>query len=334
MSAIDPTKYRLSDSLLLSDAIGNHSAYSKGLANPVTDEFEDQLKEGKHLAEYLDSLQDELGPYRVSYGFIHPELSEAIVRWKPGHLPSYHRWDDGAAMDVCFVHRDRFFGGLGHWDDSADAPINTALWIHNNVKKYSRMITYCQSEWMCIATKRAEGGIRNRLAFYENRFMPDGTCKYIKHHPPDGDSDVPEYLALDAPWRGQGHPPKGKEYQHVKVSATTFLSDYLYNKHKVHKGIPNLPPVNGFRPPFMRNLQRAGRIIDRLTEHFRYRFSIVQAYDANKPEVFVKGFDIQLVPSVHVDHESAADFIADADPKVKVKIASGPKAYRRIRMSV
>jgi hypothetical protein len=324
---VDPTKVRMSKTFMLSDFVGNYSTFHSGIRNPVYEDQAEQIKEGKVLAEYLDTLQSTLGVCRVSYGLIHPSHSEQTVKWKPGNLPSLHRWDDGACADVCFVHRDRFMGSLGHWDDCQDAPINTALWISREHPSFTRMITYSQSPWICIGVKTGENP---RLRFYENRFIGEGVKpEFIKHN-----GNAPVYLKLYHGWKGEGVPVKRKQYQHVQVSATTYLSDYLYDKNKVHKGVSNLPPMNGNRASFMRNLQRAGRILDRVHEIFGSRVSIVKAYDCDKPNEFRDGFNIEFIPALGVFHDAVSDFITDFDKEVQVKVGRQKADCRRIRMTL
>ena len=164
---MDPTKVRLSPHFLLSDFMGCHSVYTKGLKNHFSDGTGGKLKEARHLCEtLLEPLLAEYGPMSISYGYISPELSKAIVTYQDPTQPSYHRWDKGAAADI-----------LIHSQVRKAAPIFLAHEIDEKYD-YSRMITYSESPFICVATQLSEGD-KPRKAFYENRYTGEKGAKPI-----------------------------------------------------------------------------------------------------------------------------------------------------------
>lgn len=102
----DPRYFRVSDHFVLSDFLGNHSVYSRGYANDFDFDAPDvgkKLTNLSALCEQLEVVVDRWGPLSVSYGYISPELSRRIVKYQDPDMPSHHRFDLGAAADVC-VH--------------------------------------------------------------------------------------------------------------------------------------------------------------------------------------------------------------------------------------
>ncbi|MGZ7230907.1 hypothetical protein ACXWOM_10635, partial [Streptococcus pyogenes] len=76
------------------------------------------------------------------YGFISPELSRKIVKYQDPDKPSHHRWDLGAAADIC-VHdwvQTLAPGAVG----TTGAPVHFAL-RHLRDLPISRLITYSES---------------------------------------------------------------------------------------------------------------------------------------------------------------------------------------------
>ena len=138
----DPTKIRLSDSILLSDLLKCDSVMRYGYPNRYKETDTDKLAEGVHLAKYLDEFNIIYGPFSISYGYVSPELSQKIVKYQDPNKPSYHRWELGAAADLCFH------------DQLDKAPIYTAHAIDSEYHHYSRMITYSESKWLCFAVFR------------------------------------------------------------------------------------------------------------------------------------------------------------------------------------
>lgn len=104
MAVLDPTVTRLSPHFLLSDMMGCSSVYSKGLPNRFDKHqgVDSRLVNGKALCENaLEPLLASVGAFSISYGFISPEVSREIVTYQDWRTPSHHRWDLGAAVDIC-----------------------------------------------------------------------------------------------------------------------------------------------------------------------------------------------------------------------------------------
>lgn len=275
MSYPDPTTVRLSDSFLLSDFLGCDSVYRFGYPNRFPDSFAGHLAEGRHLAETLETLQEMHGPLGIAYGFISPDLSRRIVTYQDPSKPSYHRWDAGAAADICCHER------LLRPDDYA--PIEIAAGIDEHAH-YSRLITYAESEWLCFATRLGEDPPRK--AFYENRYVGVRQPRHIKHTARTK-ADIHHALAYD--WRGQGWPSYhggGRfQFQHDRLSDYTHVSDFLYSRDKVHQGRRNLPPLTQphARQRWYTHARAAGRVLDAVMHQTRRRVSVIQAYDADHP---------------------------------------------------
>lgn len=271
MAAIEPTTVRLSESFLLSDFMGCDSVYRYGYPNPIYDSDLLKMLEGTNLADTIDRIQEYRGPISIAYGYICPELSRKVVHYQSPDKPSYHRWDDGAAADLCF-HVQR------------GAPIYSAFKIDER-ETYSRMITYAESRMVCFATKVGEMG-GGRRAFYENRYMGVRQPQHVKYSSNQTSRDKAKTEhELEHDWRGQGHPSyhgKGRlQFQHTHVGQCVLLSDLLYKAEYVHKGIKNLPPLT--QPlklaRFNDNAKLVGDAISEMVELFATRFSIVHAYE-------------------------------------------------------
>ncbi len=235
---MDPTKVRLSPHFLLSDFIGCHSVYTKGLKNLFTEGVGDKLKEARHLCEsLLEPLLAEYGPMSISYGYISPELSKAIVTYQDPTKPSYHRWDKGAAADIVI-----------HSQVKKRAPV---LIAHDIDEKYdySRMITYSESPFICVATQLEEGD-EPRKAFYENRFTGARGAKPLfvkKSATAAGRLKQKQALQLEHDWEGAGYPTYHgggvKQFQHYRTSRYSVASDFLYSTHAIREGIANAPDM-------------------------------------------------------------------------------------------
>ena len=109
-----------------------------------------------------------------------------------------------------------------------------------------------------------------RGKWYENRFMGEVGAKplYINHC---ADARVVQEAAVPSPlthdWRGSGHPTYhgyGKlQYQHVRTSLYTMMSDWLYDRDKVHFGEANRMPTSMVRYDYIKNMMHyAGRVYD------------------------------------------------------------------------
>jgi len=297
MAAIDPTTVRLSSGFLLSDFMGCDSVYRYGFANPISDNDWAKIEEGRLLANSLDALVDDIGHLSVTYGYIAPRLSKHIVKYQNPDKPSYHRWDFGAAADVC-PHNWYY----GDYHNTYDSPIS---WVNRIVQRdlfpYSRIITYSESEIVCVGTRSGEPPAHK---IYENRYMEkEPKPKYVRY--PTNDLHTQRRMleislreVTQLGWRGQGHPRYHgggrRQYEHMRLGVRTLLSDFLYSPQKVHKGIPNRPPQGN--EDFIFNSEMAARYNDRLTADNTWRHSIVFAFDCNS-RPWTERFVIDYVPS-------------------------------------
>lgn len=268
----DPTRVRLSKHILLSDLMGCHSVYAKGLPNVFIDPTGGKLAEARHLCETLiEPIIEQYGPVSFSYGYISPELSRQVVSYQDPDLPSYHRWDKGAAVDVC-VHS---------WVRK-DAPIFLAHDIAESLG-FSRMITYSESPYICLATQLSEGD-RYRRAFYENRYEGSPRAKPLYIQKPSNPALLPksrESVKLKADWRGAGHPTyhgKGiRQFHHIRVGKYCMMSDFLYSTHAVSRGVANAPTPAKFMDVF----KEAGAMYDYLLRELDVaRLSIVRGFES------------------------------------------------------
>lgn len=257
---VDPTKTRLSSHFLLSDFLGNHSVYSKGYANIFdANGAGNRIPNLQALCETaLEPILENYGPLSISYGYVSPELSRKVVSYQDPDQPSHHRADLGAACD--FVSHRWVAGEFPTIEDlylpesARGSPIALMHAIDYMEIPYSRLISYSESPYICIAVSAAEvaqGKPRN--AFYENRYQgkPKAKPEYIQL------STVAarrrhlrqlQELGLEHDWRGGGYPSYHNEgrrkYQHRRVSRYTVLSDWLYHKESVEVGEKNIPSLN------------------------------------------------------------------------------------------
>lgn len=256
MPAIDPRHHWLSENFCLADFLGNHSVYSKGLANPApTDDL--RLANATALCnEMLEPIFGILGPMSISYGYISPEVSRRIVTYQDPDKPSHHRFDLGAAADVC-VH-DWVLGKCA--DDLAgmpwaSAPITLAHEIDSGMGlPYSRMITYSESPYICVAASHKEILEGNpRRALYENRYegQTKAKPKYLTYSSDSAKRNAYNRLiaeGLKHPWQGAGHPTYHgggfEQYHHMRVSKYTMVSDWLFHLKSISEGQKNIPSLN------------------------------------------------------------------------------------------
>jgi hypothetical protein len=258
----NPTEVRLSKHFLLSDFLGCHSVYSKGYANPFDFDAPDaemKLENASALCEEaLEPLLTEYGPLSVSYGYISPELSSRIVKYQDPGKPSHHRWDLGAAADIC-VHR-WVEGGFQFIDDLflpesvIGSPIGLAHAIDQLDVPYSRLITYSESPYVCLAVSARELIADDpRKAFYENRYqgVPKVKPDYRTYSTLKARNKAFELLqekGLEHPWQGAGYPTHHgggfRQYQHMRVSKYTMVSDWLFDLKSISKGAKNIPSLN------------------------------------------------------------------------------------------
>lgn len=304
MAYVDPTTVRLSEHFLLSDFMGNHSVFTKGLKNIFVDPTGEKLAEGRHLCEtLLEPLLDKYGPMSISYGYISPELSRHIVTYQDPTKPSYHRWDKGAAADICLHHPLR-----------SKAPIEVAHEIDEEYA-YSRMITYSESPFICVATQINEGD-NPRKAFYENRYTGKARVKpeYIKKsNTAEGRKKQASEIALKHDWKGAGYPTYHgggiRQLQHVATSKYSRASDFLYSTYAIRKGIANAPNLNDVGEVF----RRAGAAYDELLKRLNVpRLSIVRGFESfrfNDYPLFSwkQHFAIDCIPPAYLTANDVAD---------------------------
>jgi hypothetical protein len=263
----DPTRIAARD-VLLSDFLGNDSVYRFGYANPFNPDLGGTFF---RLVDMLGDIRSGLVPggrdgydtdrmynkeFSISYGFICPELSEKIVRWKNPRNPSYHRWDDGAAFDINF--HSWTFGPYYVAPDLDTGPDNWAilspLGIATNINQgfingdfdegLDRMITYSESPYICLARNQ-----HPKAKWYENRFTGErGVKPLFLTHTGRARPTVPDNMA---DWRGGGwpsyHGSGRRQYHHIRTSMYTVMSDWLYDAIRVHNGMANKLPVSTTR---------------------------------------------------------------------------------------
>jgi hypothetical protein len=298
MAAIDPTTVRLSNNFLLSDFMGCDSVYRHGYSNAISDNRADQAKllQGRNLAKALDTVVDMYGPISVTYGYISPSLSRKIVRYQDPDKPSYHRWDLGAAADIC-VH-DWVQGEL--WEYAS--PISLVYDICSISLPFDRIITYSESDILCLALSTLHEPM-NKV--YENRYTGEARPKFIKY-PTTNDGIRGSMLmeaqeAVEATWKGRGYPSYHgggrKQYEHHRLNQYTLLSDFLYSPLKVHKGIPNPPPTGDTALQIIRNAADFHSEICLSHRPHGKRPSIVAAIDCNE-RPWTERFVIDYVPAL------------------------------------
>lgn len=302
-AVVDPTTVRLSPHFLLSDFVGCHSVYSKGYRNRFTRADAAKLVEGRYLAErVLEPLLAE-SPMSVSYGFISRELAQDVVRYQSPDKPSYHQWNDGAACDIV-LHKH---------DEQNTAPIYQAASIDAELP-VSRLITYSESPYLCVATKLREGDAPRR-AFYENRYggKPKAKPSFITV-PLDRDEFFKNHT-LRHDWRGAGYPTYHgggiRQLQHVRVGRYSMLSDFLYNTKAVINGWKNCPTLTEewlWRFEWMGTLY--ADLIDTLGVQ---RLSIVRAFESPVWSIDARynwtgdDFAIDFIPPEGVDPKDVAN---------------------------
>ena len=292
---LNPLTTRLSEHFLLSDFLGCASIYARGIPN-VFDKrsgHDIRLDNGKALCEnILEPIIETWGPVSVSYGFISPEASRQIVTYQDPNKPSYHRWDAGAAADI-LIHdicgKDR--------NDLLSSPIYAAHKIDHSLNlPYSRLITYSESPYLCIAARHweieawKEGG-DTRRAFYENRYPGRKGAKPEYINMRSDKAKEAAYRALKQshaegkpfPWKGVGYPTYHgggqRQLHHIRVSKYTMVTDWLFDAESIMSGHRNNPCLNN--EEVKHAFCAAGAVYDRLLlETMAPRYSIVQGYIA------------------------------------------------------
>lgn len=257
---IDPRKYRLSPHFTLSDFLGNQSVYARGCGNNTDfTEGDMRLENAKALCyEALEPLLAQFGPLSVSYGLISPELSKRIVTYMDPLKPSHHLWTLGAAADI--ICHDWIAGkyttiqDLYLPDTAIGSPIALAHAIDYLDIPYSRLITYSESPFLCLAVS-AQEVVRDqpRKAFYENRYQGQARVKpeYLQYSTQSARSRALRMLqeqGLEHDWRGGGWPSYHgggtRQLHHTRVSKYTMVSDFLFDLQSISNGAKNVPAMN------------------------------------------------------------------------------------------
>lgn len=308
----DPTKIRLSDTFLLSDFIRADTLFRrKGYGIDVVN-FDGIVKRnGTLLAETLEEMQELFGPISISYGFITNEYSLKTVRWKAPHLPSYHKWDDGASADVCFF--DRL--------SSSKPPIYTAHDIDSEFN-YSRLITYAESPYICVGVNALEHDSgSHRLAFYENRYVHKCDkpvhIKYPNFNRGQFKSSVRNEIDYKN-WAGNGYPTmhslKIRQFQHVRLSKYHTLIDFLYMPEKVAYGIPNAPINSNIieRKLVINTLKEAAKALDRVVIYLKHKTSIVRSFNTEDKD-WNRRYSFTIIPPMNVKSDDLAHVLSSHD---------------------
>lgn len=294
MELIDPLTY-LSPHFLLADFLGNHSVYSKGMANGLDlDDPQWRLKwrNARALCEHiLEPMLANFGPLSISYGYINPAMSQRLVKYQDPDKPSHHRWDLGAAADVC-VHR--WVEGCNGADVTANSPAALAsLLVHDGGISYpfSRLITYSESPYICVAASAEEcRRCLPRMAIYENRYTgrPKVKPQFLRYNTGTLQQQwaremmLPDALAAHG-WRGQGWPSHhgggAQQYHHRRVSKYTMVSDWLFDLQTIATGLRNNPKLTD--PKILDAFAAAGIVYDDLVDHLKLgRMPIVRGHSS------------------------------------------------------
>lgn len=290
----DPTQVLLSKHFRLSDFLGTHSVYTRGLRNMLeADDPELPLKMANAKAlckEFLEPFLEQAGPLSISYGYISPATSRALVTYQDPDKPSHHRWDLGAACDIIsheWVNSDP------EDDTTATAPIALAHAINASDYPFSRLITYSESPFICVAVSARE--VQNadaRKAFYENRYVGKTKPDYRSYASPSAKDRALALLnegGLPHGWRGRGHPGYHgggrRQYHHIRTSDYTVLSDFLFDLQSIANGAQNIPNVQ--QASLMNMFYAAGDVYDLFVRQTGInRFSIKQAFVAHDNPYF------------------------------------------------
>lgn len=291
----DPRRVRLSNHFLLSDFLGNHSVYSSGLSNVFDfrdDDYTKKIDNAVALCENgLEEVMKFFGPVSISYGYISPEVSRSIVKYQDPDKPSHHRWDLGAACD--FIAHDWVAGkhktieDLFLPDTAIGSPVALAHALDYLEIPYSRMITYSESPYICLALAAREiNEFKPRKAFYENRYTGRAKVKpdYRQYSSEFARTKAFEELqsqGLPHPWQGAGYPTYHgggrKQYQHTRVSRYTMVSDWLFDLKSISNGERNIPSLNNDN--VQDSFAAAGLVYDWMIETLEVpRLSIIEGY--------------------------------------------------------
>jgi hypothetical protein len=279
---MDPRRVWLSENFRLSDFLGNHSVYARGFRNRYEVAPSNiQLDNAEALCgAALEPLLQQAGPVSLAYGYISPEFSRQTVKYQDPDKPSHHRWDLGAAADVV---SHKWVQGMAHTPDlmqlfadenTRTSPALLAHAIDAAGTPYSRLISYSESPYLCIAVAARELAKDDpRKAFYENRYMgvPKVKPAYLQLATVAARERVREELqetGLQHPWRGGGFPSYHgggiRQYQHMRVSKYTTVLDWLFNLKSISEGAKNIPALTS--EAVLDAFATAGLVYDHLLE--------------------------------------------------------------------
>jgi hypothetical protein len=187
---------------------------------------------GFALAQLVDAIVDVFGVASMTYGFISDEVSRRIVRWKPGHLPSYHRWDDGAAVDLVLHEQLGCRQDQGVWstgDDWRSSPARQSLDLQERFwDRLDRIITYSESSAICVAIPD-EGSVARQKAYY-NLYKGVTRPLFVKGVGPKVASTAMSAVQQYG-WRGAGYPTYhnngSRGSHHYRLGKYLLLSDVV-----------------------------------------------------------------------------------------------------------
>lgn len=278
----DPRIVWLSDNFRLSDFLGNNSVYSQGMRNPYQGGAL-HLRNAEALCAGLEIALASFGPLSISYGYICQEFSRATVKYQDPDKPSHHQWNLGAAADIRLHDmvdaQDTSPAHLLHLIDAAAIP-------------YSRLISYSESPFLCLAVSAAElEEVAPRKAMYENCYegVPKRKPEYLQLHRPRARATRLRELqeqGLPADWRGAGYPTYHgggiKQLQHTQVSRYTTALDWCVSFTSIRHSMRNRPDL--MKDATLDNLAAAGLFYDYLQQHAPARgpgrISILSGYKA------------------------------------------------------
>lgn len=299
MKVLKPTERRLSPHFLLSDFLGCASVYARGLPNVFeTDNYtrDPRIRNAQALCEgVLEPLLAKAGPLSISYGFLSPSLSRALVKYQDPDKPSHHRWDLGAAADVC-VHS--WVQEARPKDNTEGAPVLFAL-KHMQDLPLSRLITYSESPYICVAASEAEVHEGEpRMAWYENRYPGRPGKPQFLRYTSSRQRDVAlrflEDEGLPHHWQGSGaptyHNPGRAALHYHRLSKVAMATDFLYDQEAVNNGWRNVPSLN--LQSVAQAFQIAGTALQEVLNVTGLpRLSVVGGYTSHLSDVWVEGRD-------------------------------------------
>lgn len=158
-----------------------------------------------------------------------------------------------------------------------------------------------------------------RGAWYENRYGGKKGAKpaFIKYSSANTRKSALAKLCecgLDHPWEGAGYPTYHgggrKQLHHIRTSANTMVSDWLFDEMSVREGVKNQPSLD--KPEVMEAFKLAGKVYDMLlTVTGLPRMSIVSAYTSHLSDLCIAGRDwregpvvFEVVPPEYADLET------------------------------